>query len=89
MERRTLGMSPGLSACPARSVVPRSLGSEEDWVAWPGRGMEGMVRWVAESEGTVVPETAMSDREPPWGLGSPEDIVGGDGGGVGRLRWVI
>ncbi len=58
-------------------MLPRSLGSEEEVVVWSGRGLEGMVRGVAESEGTVVPETAMSLREPPWGLGSEDwDIVG-------------
>lgn len=57
--------------------MPRSLGSEEESVAWSGRGTEGIVLGVAEVEGTVVPETAMSEREPPWGLGSEEeeDIV--------------
>ena len=59
-----------LSATPASSVLPRSLGSEEELVVWSGRGLEGMVRGVTESEETVVPETAMSLREPPWGLGS-------------------
>lgn len=30
---------------------------------------------VAEEDGTVVPSTAMSEREPPLGLGSCEDMV--------------
>ncbi len=76
----TLGISLALSATAARSVVPRSLGSSEEVVAWSGRGTEGMVRWVAAEEGTVVPSTAMSVREPPCGLGSwgvDVDMVGG------------
>lgn len=40
-----------------------------------GRATEGMVRWVAASVGTVVPSTAMSLREPPWGLGSVDIVV--------------
>lgn len=31
------------------------------------------MRWAPASEGMVVPSTAMSEREPPWGFGS-EDI---------------
>lgn len=57
---RTLGMSLALSAS-------KSPGLSVDVVAWPGRGTEGIVRWVADSEGTVVPSTAMSVIEPPWG----------------------
>ena len=66
----TCGMSLVLSATDASSVLPRSWGSEEEVVVWSGRGLEGMVRGVAESEGTVVPETAMSLRDPPCGLRS-------------------
>lgn len=66
-----------LSATEARVVLPRSWGSEAELVVWSGRGLDGMVRGVAESEGTVVPETAMSLREPPCGLGSEGgDILG-------------
>lgn len=83
-DERTLGMSLVLSATDARVVLPRSWGSEEEVVVWSGRGLEGMVRGVAESEGTVVPETAMSLREPPCGLGSE----GGDIFGVVGVRVV-
>lgn len=79
MNESTLGMSLVLSATPAKSVLPRSVGSSDEVVCWSGRGLEGMVRCVAESEGTVVPETAMSLREPPWGLGS-------EGGDIFCLR---
>ena len=83
-DRCTWGMSLVLSATDARVVLPRSWGSSEEVVVWSGRGLEGMVRGVAESEGTVVPETAMSLREPPCGLGSE----GGDMFGVVCVRVV-
>lgn len=83
-DKGTLGMSLVLSATDASSVLPRSWGSSEEVVVWSGRGLEGMVRGVAESEGTVVPETAMSLRDPPCGLGSE----GGDIFGIVGVRVV-
>ena len=80
-DERTWGMSLVLSATEASSVLPRSWGSEEEVVVWSGRGLEGMVRGVAEVEGTVVPETAMSLRDPPCGLGS-------EGGDILCVVWV-
>ena len=68
-------MSCTLSAAPAKSADPRLFGSFEGSVIWPGRGTEGIVRCVLESLGTLVPSTAISVREPPWGLGSSDDIV--------------
>lgn len=82
-------MSLALSATPARDVLPRSLGSLEEVVVWSGRGLEGMVRGVAEESGTVVPVAAMELRDPPSGWGSWEvDILGlvvetKDWGGLG------
>ena len=80
-KQRTREISPALSAAPAMSGAPRS-----DWsVIWWGFGLEGMVRGLAALGSTCVPSTAMSVREPPWGLGSDMLVVGGEVCGLGDM----
>ena len=44
------------------------------------------MRWLPASSGTFVPSTAMSEREPPCGLGSELDMMAAVGVPVGSRR---
>lgn len=75
MGKGTLLISVGLSAAPAKSLAPKLLGSSTGSVIWLGWGTDGTRFCFPASLGIVVPETAMSDSEPPlWGS-SWEDIL--------------
>ncbi len=67
MSKRTLGISPALSAASCSVRPPKLLGSVSEAI-WSGRALDGINLGSAALLGTLVPSLAISKRSPPLSL---------------------